>query len=271
MISSLPLAAATGYDSTTEALIRTLSNKLIVLAVTIALLFEVILLSLLVRYRNSGTAAPPEYNSRLFVPYVLAVGVVLLFVGVASVQTLVALEQQESNPAQEDAVQVDVVAEQFAWTFEYADDEVTSRGTLVIPANETIHLRLTSRDVIHSFHAPDLGLKQDANPGEWTSFTFTPTSTGEYRLFCAEFCGVGHSNMLGSIRVVDSSEYEDWLDEQRDDSTSNRSERSAFTSSNPPESAGLDPIVQDRLSQYSPMPDGIGTTDRGPAVEQKWV
>lgn len=221
-IAVFPTAAAAGYDSTTESLIRTLSGKLIVLGVTIAVLVEAALLYGLVRYRNSGDAQPPEYNARLHLSWVVAVGLILFFVGFASLQTLGALEQQSSEPLPEDAVQVDVVAEQWVWNFEYAGDSVTSQGTLVIPVNRTIRLRVTSRDVIHSFHAPELGVKRDANPAQWNNVTFTPTNTGEYRLFCAEYCGQGHSAMRGTIRVVNSSEYDRWLKEQRNSSTANR-------------------------------------------------
>lgn len=228
-ISVLPIVAATEYSSTADELIGTLSNELIILAVVVALIFEIVLLYGIVRYRNSGEAQAPEYNPRFYVSYVLAVGLILFFVGFASFQTLVALDQQGSNSPPEDTVQVDVTAEQFAWTFEYPDEDVSTTGTLVIPENETIYLRITSRDVIHSFHVPELGLKQDANPGNWNTLTFTPTNTGEYRLFCAEFCGQGHSVMLGDIRVVDSSEFDDWLEEQRDDSTVNETDQSLST------------------------------------------
>lgn len=221
-ITVLPTVAAAGYDSTAESLIRTLNTKLIFLGMTVALIVEAVLLYALVRYRNSGDAQPPEYNPRLHLTWVLAVGLILFFVGFASLQTLAGLHQQSSQPPPEDAVRVDVEAEQWVWKFEYPDDNVTSQGTLVIPANQTIHLRITSRDVIHSFHAPDLGVKQDANPAQWNNATFTPTNTGEYDLFCAEYCGQGHSAMLGTIRVVNSSEYDRWLEEQSDSSAANQ-------------------------------------------------
>lgn len=221
-ITVFPTAAAAGYDSTAESLIRTLANELIFLGGAIALIVEAALLYALVRYRNSGDAQPSEFNPRLQVSYVLAVGLILLFVGFASLQTLGALDQQESQPPPEDAIQVDVVAEQWDWTFEYPDANATSQGTLVVPANRTIHLRVTSEDVIHSFHAPDLGVKQDASPTQWNNATFTPINTGEYDLFCAEYCGQGHSTMLGTIRVVNSSEYDRWLEDQSSNSSANR-------------------------------------------------
>lgn len=213
-----PTAAAAG-DSTAGTLIRTLSSKLIVLAVTIALIFEGALLYALFRYRNSGNASSPEYNPRLHLSYVVAVGVILFFVGFASLQTLAAMDQQGQNPASEDAIRVNVTAQQWVWTFEYPEENVTTRDTLVVPVNETVHLRLSSRDVIHSFFVPELGVKQDANPAQVNSVAFTPTSTGEYHLVCAEYCGQGHSRMRGTVRVVDGNEYDNWLDEQRSNET----------------------------------------------------
>lgn len=220
-IAILPTAAGTGYDSTAESLIRTLTDDLLFLGGAIAVIAEVALLYALVRYRNSGDARSPEFNPRFHVSYALAVGLILLFVAFASLQTLGALDQQGSQPPPEDAVRVDVVAEQWAWTFEYPEDNVTNQGTLVIPADRPVHLRLTSQDVIHSFHAPDLGVKQDANPAQWNNVTFTPTATGEYDLFCAEYCGQGHSAMLGTIRVVNESEYDRMLDASRGNSSAN--------------------------------------------------
>lgn len=222
-ISVLPTVAAAG-DSTADTLIGALSSKLTVLAVTIAVIFEVALLYALLRYRNSGDAKSPEYNSRFHLTYVLAVGLILFFVGFASLQTLGALDLGTSQPPPEDAIRVDIVAEQWVWKFEYRGDNVTTQGTLVVPVNETIHMRLTSRDVIHSFFAPDLGIRRDANPARWNNITFTPTNTGQYRIKCAEYCGQGHSRMRGTIRVVNRSAYDNWLDEQRGNATSIRAQ-----------------------------------------------
>lgn len=217
---ALPVAAA--GDSATETLVGNLSSDLIVLATTVALIFEGALLYALVRYRNSGGSKPPEYNPRLHLSYVVAVGVILLFVGFASFQTFAAMNQQETTPASEDSVRVNVTAVQWAWSFEYPEENVSSRDTLVVPANETVHLRITSSDVIHSFFIPELGVKHDANPARVNTAVFTPTNTGEFRLICAEYCGQGHSRMRGTVRVVDGDEFDDWLEEQRSNGTAAR-------------------------------------------------
>lgn len=212
-VAVLPVVAAAG-DTTAETLIDTLADRLLVLGATIALIAEGALLYALLRFRGSGTAATPEFNSRFHVAYVLAVGLVLFFVGFSSLQTLAALNEQAGQPPPEDAVQVDVVAQQWAWTFEYPANNATSFGTLVIPVDQTVYLRLTSRDVVHAFYAPELGLKRDANPALWNALTFTPTETGEYELKCAEYCGQGHARMRGTVRVVNDTAYENWLEER---------------------------------------------------------
>lgn len=210
----LPGTVAASGDSTADTLIGALTERLLVLGIAVAVIVEAALLYAIIRYRNSGDAQPSRDNPRFLTAWVVAIGLILFFVGFASLQTMAALDDGAANPP-DDAVQVDVTAQQWVWTFEYADEGVTSQGTLVVPENETIHLRVTSRDVIHSMHAPDLGLKQDASPGQWNNATFTPTKTGEYDLFCAEYCGQGHSRMRADIRVVNSSEYNRWLDDQR--------------------------------------------------------
>nr|WP_227738952.1 cytochrome c oxidase subunit II [Halorientalis pallida] len=92
-----------------------------------------------------------------------------------------------------------------------SDGTVKSTNTVVMPKDENIRLNITSRDWLHAFHVPAMGLKQDALPGESNSIVTKPTSTGEYQLYCAEYCGVGHSGMLGSVEVKTQSDYNSWL------------------------------------------------------------
>ena len=68
----------------------------------------------------------------------------------------------------------------------------------------------TSQDVIHDFAIPAFRVRQDALPGGYETLWFTPTKVGEYRLFCAEFCGTDHSVMAGRLVVVTPEEYARW-------------------------------------------------------------
>ncbi len=75
--------------------------------------------------------------------------------------------------------------------------------TLFVPLNKPVRLTISSSDVIHSVYIPAFRVKKDAVPGRYTTLWFTAILTGEYPLFCTEYCGDQHSSMLGKVIVVD--------------------------------------------------------------------
>ena len=109
---------------------------------------------------------------------------------------------------------VEVTAQQFAWSYSYPGEEVTS-GELVLPEDEPVELLLSAKDVIHSFWVPEWRMKQDAVPGVTTRLVVTPTEPGSYAVVCTELCGLGHAAMRSGARVVSADEFERWLDEQK--------------------------------------------------------
>jgi cytochrome c oxidase subunit 2 len=70
---------------------------------------------------------------------------------------------------------------------------------------------MTSEDVIHSFFVPAFRVKQDVVPGRYTGEWFKPTRTGEYHIFCSQYCGTQHSQMIGRVVVMEPGAYERWL------------------------------------------------------------
>jgi len=112
----------------------------------------------------------------------------------------------------DDAMEVDVVARKWSWLFEY-DNGVRS-DVLVVPINQNVKLNLISNDVIHSFYVPAFRLKEDCVPGYDNVAWFKAIEEGEYNLFCAEYCGDQHSNMITKVEVVDSTKFGNWLAEQ---------------------------------------------------------
>jgi cytochrome c oxidase subunit 2 len=141
---------------------------------------------------------------------------------------MVTAQSTQQLDTQEEPLEVEVVAQRYGWTFNYngtaanttqeynaTDNRLTNRGTLVIPANRTVRLSVTSTDWLHAVHVPALGLKQDAMPGQHNLIQTRVTETGTYQLYCAEYCGSGHSQMLGQVRVLPQDEYQDWVDEQQ--------------------------------------------------------
>lgn len=117
----------------------------------------------------------------------------------------------ELHTAERDALVINVIGKQWMWKAQHPDG-TREINTLHVPVNETIQLRLTSQDVIHSFSLPALRLKKDAVPGRYNEVSFKATRTGEYRLFCAEFCGLDHSRMRGKVVVMTPTDYQHWLE-----------------------------------------------------------
>ena len=71
-------------------------------------------------------------------------------------------------------------------------------------------MRLTSRDVIHSFTLNEMRVKQDANPGMTARVWFTPIAIGDWEIACSQLCGLGHYRMRGEYHVVDQAGWERW-------------------------------------------------------------
>ncbi len=109
-----------------------------------------------------------------------------------------------------DALQIYAVGKRWMWKLEHVEGQ-REINELHIPVGRPVRLTMTSEDVIHSFFVPAFRTKQDVVPGRYTSTWFTPTKTGKYHLFCAEFCGTKHSGMVGWIYVMEPNDYQTWL------------------------------------------------------------
>jgi cytochrome c oxidase subunit II len=108
------------------------------------------------------------------------------------------------------ALNIYVTAQRWAYGFAYPNGS-TSMGELVVPVNEPVKLTMSSKDLLHGFFIPDFRVKQDILPNRYTSLWFQATRTGTFDLYCTQYCGTGHSNMRGTIKVVTAEEYEKFL------------------------------------------------------------
>jgi cytochrome c oxidase subunit II len=144
---------------------------------------------------------------------IIWVTIPFLMVTALAIYAWVVLDDIEAS--QPDELPVNVVGQQFTWSFEYPGEEVSSTE-LVLPEDRPVDFRIRTRDVIHSFWVPEFRLKSDAVPGLTTKIRLTPDRVGRYQVVCAELCGIGHSTMRQNVRVVPEGEFDDWLDEQRE-------------------------------------------------------
>jgi cytochrome c oxidase subunit II len=109
------------------------------------------------------------------------------------------------------ALEIYVVAKQWVWTLEHSNGR-REINELHVPRGEPIRLVMISQDVIHSFYIPALRIKHDVLPGRYESLWFTATRSGEYHLFCSEYCGTDHSRMGGRVFVMEPQDYGRWLE-----------------------------------------------------------
>ncbi|MEF8771188.1 cytochrome c oxidase subunit II [Halodesulfurarchaeum sp.] len=219
-IAVMVFAAPVAAQSTTRDLIMGVNRQLMILAVPIGVFMTVLLLYTVLKFRKREEPKPTGENRALEISWTVATAIVLLFVGLASYQVMAdpavtaphSVEEVEGDP-----VEVDITGQQYLWLFEYPEHNVTKPRTMVIPVNQTVFMRIESRDMIHAVHVPGLALKSDAIPGQVNTLQTTATEEGTYTLFCAEYCGEGHSQMLAEVKVVSQSEYQQWLDDQKEE------------------------------------------------------
>jgi len=110
----------------------------------------------------------------------------------------------------QDAYQVQVIAQQWQFTYRYPSLGGVESNQLVLPADTDVELHVTSLDVVHGFWAVELGVKADANPGvDNVAYVETKGPT-VFHVRCAELCGLWHGYMYNNGRDVDSAQFQSW-------------------------------------------------------------
>ena len=179
---------------------------------------------------NSGDDVRFSHGSHaLEIVWTILPAVTLLFIAIFQME---AWANAKMRPPNLDPI-VEVTGRQFNWDFRYPgpdgelytqDDIVRTDGKLYLPYNETVMLRITSADVLHSFFLPNVRMKQDVVPGMKQSMWFKAKETGEYDIVCAELCGWGHYKMKGRVFFMERDEFDAKLEEMRQEKETMRVE-----------------------------------------------
>jgi len=235
----LPIAAST-YASQIDLSLNIIHIGMVVIFVFWAILFVYILF----RFRKGRNPAA-DYNVkkwpvRSFLPdaAILVFELLVIFMWGLPIWSQV----KEAFPPTAQSNVVEMMAEQFAWGFQYAGpdgmfggrdakqinsgntigidfndpaskDDIISLNELHIPLGKPTILYTTSKDVIHSFFVPEFRIKQDVVPGMRIPIWFEPTKTGTFELVCAQLCGLGHYRMMGTVVVHTPEDFENKLKE----------------------------------------------------------
>jgi len=113
------------------------------------------------------------------------------------------------------ALPVQVIGQQWAWTYRYPTYGGLETTELVLPVDKLVRFNVTSIDVIHSFWSNQLAVKADAVPGTNNVAFATPVKIESSTVRCAELCGLWHGHMTSPIHVVSQAKFESWITAQQ--------------------------------------------------------
>jgi cytochrome c oxidase subunit 2 len=180
--------------------------------VTVAVLFLIVWFA--VKYRHgsgANRALPPDAALRRRNHRIEAAWIVtpLLLFMVMFGWAAVLYYAHAAAPA--NATEIYVVGKQWMWKLEHVGGQ-REIDELHVPVGRPVKLIMTSQDVIHSLFMPVFRIKQDVLPGRYTMLWFTPTRPGDYHLFCSQYCGTEHAQMIGHVVVMEPAAFERWLE-----------------------------------------------------------
>lgn len=188
------------------------------IAVGVFVLVEGLLFFILVRFRGGDSRELPVQthgNTRLEIGWTIVPA--LLLAGIA-VPTIVTLSRVNTTPA--NAMQVNVIAHQWWWEFDYPDQKIITADELHIPVGVPVHLLLHSDDVIHSFWVPTLAGKEDVIPNHDNTMWLSASDAGTYSAQCAQFCGEQHALMQFRVVAQEQSDFTSWVSDQKSSASS---------------------------------------------------
>jgi cytochrome c oxidase subunit 2 len=206
MISGIPL-----FPAQASAIAPEVDNLYFgVLAITafFALLVAVLVIVFAVKYRDeTGTRVGAPITGSIplelgwsVLPFVISMGI---FVWATVVFFHIVRPPDQT-------LEIYSTGKRWMWRFQHLDGQ-SEINQLHVPRGRPVKVTFTSEDVLHSLYFPAFRVKADAIPGRYSAVWFTATRTGEYHLFCAEYCGTNHSGMIGSVVVMEPEEYQAWL------------------------------------------------------------
>jgi cytochrome c oxidase subunit 2 len=108
------------------------------------------------------------------------------------------------------STEIFVIGKQWMWHLQHPEGP-REINELHVPVNVPIKLTMTSEDVIHDFYVPAFRVKKDVLPGRYTSIWFQATKVGTYHIFCGQYCGADHAEMIGWVYVMTPTDYAAWI------------------------------------------------------------
>lgn len=149
--------------------------------------------------------APFHGSTKIEIVWTIIPTIVVMALGLYAWSVLDKVEAAQPN-----SMTIKVTGQQFAWNYQYPEQNIKTSGDLVVPVNRPLYFEMTSADVIHSFYVPSARVKRDVADGFTTRMRFEPNKLGSYPIVCTELCGIGHATMRSTLRVVTPAQFAVW-------------------------------------------------------------
>jgi cytochrome c oxidase subunit 2 len=173
-------------------------------------LIVVAMVIFVVRYRRRAgreEAEPaPTHNTILEITWTAIPILIVIVIFIWGFRAFLNLNVPPAN-----AYEIQVTGQKWKWLFTYPNGHVDEN--LHVPVNTPVQLVMTSEDVIHGFYIPAFRLKRDVLPGRYVRLWFRAVKTGDYQIYCTQYCGTGHSDMWAKVVVHEPGGFERWLEE----------------------------------------------------------
>jgi len=180
-------------------------------------------------HRKRGDKLPPQvrYNMPIEILYTIVPFILIAVLFYYTAKDENTINELSAKPD----VTVNVTGFQWSWKFDYnpkynvvetgamwdpaLPDSHQQLPVLEIPMGETVRFNLTSPDVVHAFWVPEFLFKRDVIPDHPNHFEITPTKTGTFIGHCSELCGLYHSRMLFTLKIVTPAQFQTWIAQQQ--------------------------------------------------------
>jgi cytochrome c oxidase subunit II len=155
---------------------------------------------------DDDSDGPPIHgHTGLEIVWTAVPAILVTAIAIVSAIVLAKDDAEGANP-----LRVDVTAQQFFWSYSYPEFDNKQSAVLRLPVHRSVVLRMTAKDVIHSFWVPEFRQKQDLVPGIHPTLHITPNKLGTYPVICTELCGLGHALMRSRVVVMEPEAFERW-------------------------------------------------------------
>ena len=196
--------------------INSLQKLVFPMAGVVGIIVMAIVIFVVWKFRDRGQPIPHQGhgNSSIEIGGIILSASILAVIAVPTFGTIFDLAETKDCE-----MTVNVTGQQWWWEFSYPvqdgiPEPIVTSGDLVMPADQCVLLRITSRDVIHSFWIPKLNGKRDAVPNRVHTLRMQADQPGIYLGQCAEFCGLSHANMKMQVAALSDADFATWVDQQ---------------------------------------------------------